>query len=425
MNEACTDAVPDAVPDAVSDGMDDGIDDDGIDDGIDAIARTVLYEGYALFPYRASSLKNRRRLTFGALAAAGGAERSQTRTEVLVTGVAGGTPRLSACCRFLHSCTADEQGWQEAVEREVRIELVEKDVVVAFCFGDARTPRVAGRLSVSVAPLGVSSWRVAVVVDNDASSLSALESLHTVLRVDGGRFATPREHDDAEAALVALLSSDGCWPVLVGKKGSRSAVLCSPIILEDWPSVARESPGDAYDATENDALLSLSIRALSDDERRQMAALDPRTKALLDRSLALQAADLAALHGAWRDPPAASSTQNAADTRDKKGTQDTSATTKTSTAATPIRAGDAVILRPKVRTASPNKSDIFDIALAGQAATVVSVDVDVDDRVFVSVTVDCDPGRDLGLQGHRFFFALDEVERAPAPQDVGQNDGPA
>jgi hypothetical protein len=67
-----------------------------------------------------------------------------------------------------------------------------------------------------------------------------------------------------------------------------------------------------------------------------------------------------------------------------------------------------VRLRPKAR------ADIFDLALSGRSATVRAVERDFEDRVHLSVTVDDDPGADLGLAGwpgHRFFFFLDEVER--------------
>ena len=72
-----------------------------------------------------------------------------------------------------------------------------------------------------------------------------------------------------------------------------------------------------------------------------------------------------------------------------------------------IRAGDRVRLRPRGR------ADILDLALAGMTATVESVEQDFDGRVYLAVTVDDDPGRDLGRlrqPGHRFFFAPEEVE---------------
>src|SRR5579883_406432 len=72
-----------------------------------------------------------------------------------------------------------------------------------------------------------------------------------------------------------------------------------------------------------------------------------------------------------------------------------------------LRAGDRVRLRPRGR------ADILDIALAGMIATVESVEQHFDDRVYLAVTVDEDPGKDLGQlrqPGHRFFFAPQEVE---------------
>lgn len=72
-----------------------------------------------------------------------------------------------------------------------------------------------------------------------------------------------------------------------------------------------------------------------------------------------------------------------------------------------IRAGDRVRLLPHGR------ADIMDLALAGKTATVEAIEQDFEDRVYLAVTVDDDPGRDLGMlrqPGHRFFFQPDEVE---------------
>jgi hypothetical protein len=72
-----------------------------------------------------------------------------------------------------------------------------------------------------------------------------------------------------------------------------------------------------------------------------------------------------------------------------------------------IRTGDRVRLRPRGR------ADILDLALAGMTATVEAVEQDFDGRVYLAVTVDDDPGKDLGAlrqPGHRFFFSPEEVE---------------
>jgi hypothetical protein len=75
-----------------------------------------------------------------------------------------------------------------------------------------------------------------------------------------------------------------------------------------------------------------------------------------------------------------------------------------------VRRGDRVRLRPAGR------ADILDLALAGKTATVEAIEEDYDGRVYLAVTVDEDPGKDLGLlrqPGHRFFFRPEELEPLP------------
>ena len=79
-----------------------------------------------------------------------------------------------------------------------------------------------------------------------------------------------------------------------------------------------------------------------------------------------------------------------------------------------LKVGDRVRLRPIAR------ADIFDIALDGKIASIVSIELDYEDRVHLAVTVDDDPGNDFGLTGqpgHRFFFGIDEVESVSIQQN--------
>ncbi len=74
---------------------------------------------------------------------------------------------------------------------------------------------------------------------------------------------------------------------------------------------------------------------------------------------------------------------------------------------TVLRQGDHVRLRPR------HGGDIFDLALAGHIATIESIEQDFENRIYLAVTVDADPGKDFGAQrqpGHRFFFSPNEVE---------------
>jgi hypothetical protein len=78
-----------------------------------------------------------------------------------------------------------------------------------------------------------------------------------------------------------------------------------------------------------------------------------------------------------------------------------------------LRKGDRVRLRPR-----PG-ADILDLALAGKTATIESIEQDFENRIYLAVTVDDDPGKEWGAQrqpGHRFFFAVDEVEALGAAE---------
>ena len=104
---------------------------------------------------------------------------------------------------------------------------------------------------------------------------------HTILRATGGEFISLSDPPGPLRALAATCRNIGTWPVLAGEDGARDTLLSSPIIVSDFPSIAPESPGDFFDGTEMDELLTLSILTLSDDEKRQMREVDPRARAML------------------------------------------------------------------------------------------------------------------------------------------------
>jgi hypothetical protein len=72
-----------------------------------------------------------------------------------------------------------------------------------------------------------------------------------------------------------------------------------------------------------------------------------------------------------------------------------------------LKRGDRVRLRPR------GGADVLDLALAGRSAVIESIEQDYEDRIYLAVVVEDDPGRDLGAlrqPGHRFFFSPLEVE---------------
>ncbi len=77
-------------------------------------------------------------------------------------------------------------------------------------------------------------------------------------------------------------------------------MLSAPNILYDYPQIAPESPGDLFDSTEIDEILTLRILTLTDDEKRAMVNVDERARALLERTESIAREQLMGLHGTIR-----------------------------------------------------------------------------------------------------------------------------
>ena len=236
----------------------------------------------------------------------------------------------------------------------------------------------------------VNTTPLAAVLDRNQAQLYALASTHTILGTDGA-FVSLLDPPAALAEAAAACANQGTWPVLVGAPGARDTLLSSPIILYDYPEVAPESPGDLYDATEIDEILSLRILAMADAEKREMAAVDARARALLERTEALTPDQWQAMHGTLRHPAAPDGPRLAC-VRDGE---------------LELKVGARVRLHPR------GGADIMDLVLAGKTAVIEAIERDFEDRLHVAVAVDDDPGREFGLArmpGHRFFFAPEEIE---------------
>ncbi len=171
---------------------------------------------------------------------------------------------------------------------------------------------IEGTVEATVAPVSDELFRLTLRVLNrtpfaqhgqasrDDALLRSLVSTHAVLGVRQGAFVSLLEPPAAWQEAAAACRNVGTWPVLVGDAGERDTMLSAPIILYDYPQVAPESPGDFFDGTEIDEMLTLRILTMTDDEKRLMAAVDERARALLTRTETLGAHQLLQLHGTVR-----------------------------------------------------------------------------------------------------------------------------
>jgi hypothetical protein len=137
--------------------------------------------------------------------------------------------------------------------------------------------------------------------DRESTLRETFVSTHTALTVEGGEFVSLTDPPEELRELAEGCENIKTWPVLVGEEGERSKMLSSPIILYDYPQIAPESPGDLFDGTEIDQLLVLNVLSLTDQEKDEVRASDPRAREILERCESLSPEELMNLHGAIRE----------------------------------------------------------------------------------------------------------------------------
>jgi hypothetical protein len=293
-----------------------------------AVADAVLFEGYLLYPYRASALKNRMRWQFGVLAPCSGecSEPWFAQTECVAD--AGPETTLDVRVRFLQlHMRASDPAWDEGVVREVEASVPlgksSVDSEVPFRIPGEEGPHggpvwswpLSGAIRIQAPKPGAGDpWRMRVIVENrtpweaspsatrDEMLRRSLVSAHTLLAVRGGSFASLLDPPEWARAAAESCRNVHTWPVLAGEPGEHDVMLSAPIILYDHPAVAPQSPGDLFDATEIDEILTLRTMTLTDEEKREARATDPRAAAIIDRTENLPREMIERMHGTVRSP---------------------------------------------------------------------------------------------------------------------------
>ncbi len=496
------------IPDSSSNGRDDVAD---IFAPALSVANAVLYEGYLLYPYTASAPKNRIRWQFGvvvprAYLSANTGETAEQQTEVVLEADDAATASLTVRLRFLQVEARRVQAlrggafepveslkvdgttyltFDEAFERELNATFgiapdTEQIVPIAIDGGTSEEAlrdtagTVLGRVMRERWPLtgtlalrcdavqGADSLRMLRVrVENESGVVAgersgalrtAFVSTHVLLAAHGARFVSVLDPIPAAAEATKALKNRHVFPVLVGDKAAdeqRAALmLSSPIILYDFPAVAPQTDSDAFDSTEIDELLTLSVLSLPDAERDEARATDPRARAIIERAESFSMQDLARVHaGSLYHLKSASPAGN-----ELLAAHDPFAMTDPTVAVAPFAANDpfpanqpfpartpigadpfgsgdpfAAIDVPSidcvfvdgvkvskgssVRLHPKRRADAWDMFLRDKVATVRAIHQDVEDVTYVAVTVDEDPASDLhDWYGRSFFFYPDEVE---------------
>jgi hypothetical protein len=442
-------------------------------DHVRSIADAVLYEGYLLYPYRATSSKNQSRWQFGVLgppaaSAESFGEAPRMSMECLLTrSNEPPGPRVTAHLRFLQLQvrtveelrgtdyhTVDQLvvdgssmlSWQEAFECEVALPAVELDAAFDGSIrAPVRTPvsvpadeqvepildntgttvgRIVRRRSALAGAVSIEAEpddgyvRLTVAVENthpeearskdDAIRLSLIGA-HVLLEAEAAHFVSLLEPSAAATAPAARCHQERCFPVLAGRPGSSDVVLGSPIILYDYPEIAEESAGALFDSTEIDEILTLRVMTMTDAEKSEARATDPRAAEIIDRCDAMPAETIQQLHGVLRDPHGAEPASF--DTGDMPWWDPASDASVRPEMDSVLIDGVRVARGSRVRIHPSRRADAQDIFFADQEAEVTAVLSDVDGGTHVALVLVDDPAADIHeWYGRYLYFAPDELE---------------
>ncbi len=365
-------------------------------DHLEELVTSLLWEGYALYPYTPGATKNATPTPFGivyppAYAAECAGAFDHARLECVADLDPGGrAPTLTATLRYL-APTGERHG---AVERRVELGPAPIGERITTEFG-------GGRFTLRSQERGDGSAVVRSCVHNTSEALPGLDragalarsliSTQLVVRIAGGRFRSP---------LDGAPTSVNTYPVLATEEDD--AVLGTTYVLPDHPQIAPESRGALFDSTEIEEALLLHVQVLSDDERAEIERADPAVREMIARAAAATPEDIIALHGrveirdpVTNEPP-----------REPPGLPDPAAGQPYAIVdGVRFARGVKVVIRP-----GPD-ADIQARMLDGRTATIERILTDYDGKTHLGVTIDDDPGQDLMRETGRFlYFFAPEVE---------------
>ncbi len=375
-------------------------------DQLEELLESLLWEGYALYPYTPGATKNATPTPFGIVYPPVYAAALASTFDHLQLGcVVRCRPDavLRAEVRFLVS------GGDGHRARAARVTLsgamlgglvggpAEKEVSIAAAEG----PALVLAVSLTVHESAGDEYEAILRVENRTLVSSGLDragalarsliSTHPVLRVTGGRFVSALERPGA---------SINTFPVLASRDDD--VIVGAAIVLPDHPQIAPESRGGLFDSTEIEEALLLHVQALSDGERAEIERHDPAVREMINRAAAATPGEITALHGrvSLRDPETREPPTEPPGLVDPRaGESVVNVGDKT------FRQGGKVVIRP-----SPD-ADLQARMLDGRTATIERIFTDYDGKTHLGVTIDDDPGQELMRETGRYlFFFAPEVE---------------
>jgi hypothetical protein len=393
---------------------------------VDELARTLLYEGYALYPYTPGAAKNATPTPFGIVYPPAYAIDSPTTHDHLRLQVIAEAQDVATVTAAIEVLFLEPSGPRhEAAERRVAVpattlaDLEAAPVTVPFAF-----EQVVGEVRLAAQAFHAGLVRVTASVhnatevpgglDRPGALRASLLSAHVVARLagpDAPRFVSPTAPPEHAVTANMTCANVNTFPVLASREDD--VVLGCAIVLPDHPQLAPESRGDLFDGTEIEEALLLHVLALSDGEVDEIAKQDPAIREMVRRAAATTPEEFAKLRGrvTIKDvvpdaPPPDTLIGLPTFGEELRGEQQVHVSGVT------YRLGDRVRLRVGGNGPGRNAQDHL---LDGRPATIERIYIDYSDIVHLCVTVDDDPGQALMRDiGRYLYFKPEEVEMIEA-----------
>jgi hypothetical protein len=281
-------------------------------DVVEDLAKSLLYEGYALYPYTTTNAKNATPTPFGIVYPPAYAERlSTTYDHLQIQCVLEYEPSATVEGTVMFLVPSGKE--YRAVEQKVTIadtpvEFLESapGVVPVDIRDESGMGGVNGEVRLDVERLGPGAARVTLRIENrtevPSEELESLDrpralrrsmiSVHPFVRARGGKFVSPLESSDERVAACKNINS---WPVLATDQDD--AVLGAAIMLPEHPQIAPESKVNFFDNTEIEEALVLHAQTLTDDMLTEIGQQDPAVQDMIACARQVTPEELLAMHG--------------------------------------------------------------------------------------------------------------------------------
>ncbi len=437
---------------------------------VEKVVNAVLYEGYILYPYRATSAKNRERFTFGRVypedysIAQKGAEPCLMQTQCLLQNESKDAV-VTVTVRFLHpmarevgllSSPIDEmpsdgtpdfsvvpdfrvgeqlyQTWQEVVEQKIE--------VPTFPLREAWQTKHAFEFPAfhSLEPIRSDDGKIgAVLVRRQDAVRGAIEIeaqpiddavYKLTVRILNRTPVSPNELENPAVILMRTFTSThtilqtvgGEWFSLTDPPPAYADTTAACQNIGTWPVLVGEQTKHERDALLSSPIILYDYPQIAPESPGDLfdgleidEILTLRVMAMSDaEKIEMRQVDEQARKILERTENMSSDhllkmhgVMRAVPSSNEDFFNPTTRLETANVGGVELKAGDKVRIRPKKR------ADVMDMALAGKIAVIEAVEQDLEGGVQLALVLDDDPGRDLGMMrqpGHRFFYSTDEVE---------------